>query len=503
VHRRILSLALTGFICITVFNLGCTKLDTTNLGGDLIPEVDNINTFADTLYVNAVQGDYNDTTYVGSSDLHALGNITSDPLFGKTTANIFFQLKPILYPFTFGNKDSLAGLGLDSMVLCLKYSSFWGDSTILQRLQVYEVTDGDFVDSVGKRWDVNSEPTIGNALSQPKDVDVRRLADYMKYANSGDTVNNQIRIKITDPTFINNLWTSDSASSGAGNHAFHSDSLYRRAFKGMAVKAIGNGNGLMYINIADTGTKLEIHYRIRGPLNKIDTMYKSFRLMTSVPDTVTQLSASANSVKRERSGPSVSPAPTDIYLQAQAGTFATLTVPRLNTYKDTNRIIHRAELIVEQVPDNQVYDTMFSAPNFMYLDLKEPGTASPAKYKPVYLDLNPTQAYDPDFTNGFPFYPSGGPDFSYYGGFVRRKVVGTTASDYYNINITRYIQRMVTKHDTNYQMRLFPAFSFHYPQYSSVYVPYNNNVAYGRVKVGNGNHPTYPMRIRIVYSKIK
>ena len=76
---------------------------------------------------------------------------------------------------------------------------------------------------------------------------------------------------------------------------------------------------------------------------------------------------------------------------------------------------------------------------------------------------------------------------------------------YYKINVSRYIQQLVTKHTTNYKFRLFPAHGFTYPQYSAVSIPYLNPIAYGRVKVGGGNNPNpeYRMRLRVIYSKLK
>lgn len=504
-HRRILFLSFIIFFSICFINWGCTKIDTTSLGADVIPAVDNVNTFADTFYVNAVQKDFDDTTIVVNTDYHALGNINNDPLFGKATANSFFQLKPTTYPYSFGPKDSI--IAMDSVVLCLSYKYFWGDSTAPQKVQAFEVNNLIFADSSSKPWYANNPPTTGAAISQPKDIDVRTLKNYMKYAHRDDSVNNQIRIPL-DAVYANRLFTSDSAATGPGNHAFFNDSIYRRNFNGIAVKAIGAGseNGLMYINLADTNTKLEIHYRIKNA-GKIDTTYKSFVLSTTettlLNGVTVKISSTANSVQLDRSGsPAGAPPANEIYLQTQPGTYASLNIPFPIGY--SNRIVHRAELIIEQVPDVPFYDTSFSAPNFVYLDLKEPGTTIPAKYKPIYHDLNPGVLYDPDYTSGAPFYPTGGADYGYFGGYLRKKTgpLGTTIS-YYNINITRYVQRMVTKQEPNYEMRLFPAFRFHYPQYDPGYVAYNNNVAYGRIRVGNGTHPVYPMRVRVVYSKIK
>ncbi len=508
-HRRILSLAFIGFLAIIIINWSCTKLDTTNLGSDLLPAVDNVNTFADTFAVFADQHDFDRITYVLNTDNQALGNVNFDPLFGKTTANVFLQLKPAAFPFSFGSPDSLAGLGLDSVVLCLNYRFFWGDSTATQKLQVYEVTDASFKDSVNMLWDNNTQPFVGSTLASPKDIDVRRMGDYMKYRYINDSVKNQIRIKL-DASYAARLFNSDSTQTGTGNHAFFNDSIYRKNFNGFGIKAVGSGasNGLMYVNLTDTFTKLEVHYRIRNA-GRIDTTYTSFKLRLNTTNTttsagtmITNKSSTANYINHDRSGtPSASPLANEIYLQAQPGTYANLSIPGLTGY--SNRIIHRAELIVEQIPDNPFYDTTFSAPNFLYLDLKDSATTVPVKYKPLYKDLNQNTFYDPDFLLS-PFYPSGGPDFSYFGGFIRKKTGPLGGSiNYYNFNITRYVQQMVTKQSRNYEMRMWPAHSFNYPQFDAGYKYYNNNVAYGRIKVGNGNNTTYPMRVRIIYSNIK
>jgi len=498
VHRRILSLALVGFLGIVIINWSCTKLDTTNLGSDLIPVVDNVNTFADTFFVTATQHDYFDTTALSNSDNHVIGNISNDPLFGKTTADLYLQLKPPSFPFGFG--DSI--VGLDSVVLCLYYKGFYGDSNAIQTLQVSQVVNDTFKDSLSHIWPtLGPPPTTGATISQPTNIDIRRLTDSVQYAHINAQYVDQVRIKL-DAGFAATLFNSDSASSGSGNHAFRNDSLFKRAYNGFAVKAIGTGNALMYVNVADTNTKLEFHYR-RTNNGKIDTTYQSFSFFTSttIPSTSTQISVStaANHIVRDKSGtPSALPTGDAIYLQTQPGTYASLTIPQLSGY--SNRIIHRAELIMEQVPDNPVYDSIFAAPNYLYLDLKDSGSTT--KYKPIYYDLNPGAVYDPDNISSYFFPYADGVDYSYFGGVVRRRNTPSGNVVYYNINISRYVQKMVINQSANYEMRLFPAFLVHYGQYAS-YIPYNNQIALGRIKLGSGTNPDHPMRVRIVYSKIK
>ena len=501
-HRRILSLALIGFLSIIIINWSCTKLDTTNLGSDLIPIVDNVNTFADTFYIKATQHDYTDSTLVFTANNQVLGKISNDPLFGTTEGKLFFQLKPDYYPYAFGHKDSIAG-GLDSVVLCLSYKGFWGDSTIPQLLQINEIADNVFRDSIERNWywPTIYEPTGIGSLIGSKQVYIPDLAKYTVYNNKRDSVTNQIRIKL-DQVFANRLFASDSVNLlGSGNHVFFKDSIFRNNFNGFSVKSVGGGNALMYINYADTNTKLEVHYRLKNA-GKIDTLYRSLKFRQTPSDSATAVarSAYANYIKRNRAGSSSdNPGVGELYLQTQPGTYADLHIDSLTGY--SNRIIHRAEIIVEQITDPLA--TTFVPPNFLYLDLKD--SVTPLLYKPIYYDLNPSVFYDPDnAVTYYSIFAAGGPDFGYFGG-VKRTKTGPfgEAMSYYNFNVTKYVQRMVIDQSRNYDMRLFPAYSFRYRQYSIAEVPYNNSVALGRIRVGNGDNPNYRMRMRIVYSKVK
>jgi len=503
-RRRISSLVLIGILSIIIIDWSCTKLDTTDLGSDLIPAVDNVNTFADTFYINATQHLYTDTTLVFNNGDQALGNITMDPMFGTTEAKLFFQLKPGTFPFAFGNADSIAG-GLDSVVLCLAYKGFWGDSTLPQLIQVNELNDNRFRDSLGSSWywPTTYEPTGIGPLVGTKLVDIRTLNNYTVYNNKTDSANNQIRIKL-DNTFANKLFASDSIGlDRPGNHIFFNDSVFRHTFNGFSVKsAPGSGNALMYINYADTNTKLEVHYR-RKNAGKIDTIYSSLKFRTgTAADSSIYRSVYANYINRNRaSSSSENPLPGELYLQGQPGTYAELKIPQLTGY--TNRIVHRAEIIVEQINEpTDIFAKYFVPPVFLYLDLKD--SSAPLKYKPLYYDLAPAVFYDPDDATGYNVYPASGPDFSYFGAYKRAKTGPFGESMYYyNINVTRYIQHMVISQSRNYDMRLWPAYSFKYPQYSGQYHGYNNSIALGRIKVGNGDNPNYRMRIRIIYSKIK
>ncbi|HMJ46064.1 MAG TPA: DUF4270 family protein, partial [Ferruginibacter sp.] len=157
-RKRLLPLALIGYLFVFFLSWSCTKLDTTTLGSDLIPAVDNVHTFSETFDQNiTTQGVFADTTKVFSTDNHVLGKINNDPLFGQTTANIYVQLKPSFFPYYFGLPGDTLNLLPDSVVLCLSYKGLWGDNTVPQQLTVFQVADDPFRDSAVVR-NVNYQP---------------------------------------------------------------------------------------------------------------------------------------------------------------------------------------------------------------------------------------------------------------------------------------------------------------------------------------------------------
>ena len=161
---------------------------------------------------------------------------------------------------------------------------------------------------------------------------------------------------------------------------------------------------------------------------------------------------------------------------------------------------------MEQIPGDPVTDGYFREPNFLYLDLVDSGTT---KWKPIYYDLNPATYYNPDDVSGlFAYYPGTYEvDFSYFGGTPKTEPDPSGTRKFYTINVTRYLQQLVTKQTPNYEMRLYAPHTILYPQYEATptIIPYVNNIAEGRVRLGGGNNinPEYRMRMRIIYSKIK
>ena len=488
-------------LSVTVFSIiswSCTKIDTTQVGADLIPAVDNVHTFADTLTVIGTQGILTpDSTRIGVNDLHVLGTINNDPLFGNTDAKIYLQTKPVFFPYYFGNnKDSIGqpfapdGTGFDSVVLCLSYKGFYGDSTKPQHLKALELDPAETNFKFDSAYQTNYQPAIApaNVLGEVTVIPTG-LKNYTFLDNRKDSANYQIRIPL-NAAFLNKIIANSDSST---KKPFNSDSLFKTVFKGFVIqvdKSSGLG-GLFYINLTDINTRLEIHYRRKNG-TPIDTFHSSWAVVSA--STGVTNSATANYINRNRAGSQYEhPLADELFIQATPGTYANLKIPGLDTFK--NSIIHRAELIMEQIPSAA---TVFNGPSFLYADVID--TGSTWKYKPLPYDLNPSTLYNPN-TSVQPFYPTGGIDFNYFGGNKLTKVDPLTGLpvNYYVFNISRYVQNIVTKHEINYDLRVSAPYDLLYYGYR---LPFSNRFALGGVKIGNGNNPNYKLRLRIVYSKI-
>jgi hypothetical protein len=70
------------------------------------------------------------------------------------------------------------------------------------------------------------------------------------------------------------------------------------------------------------------------------------------------------------------PDPNALYIQSTPGSAIRLNIPDLATL--SNRIIHRAEIFLEQIPGGAGNDVL-GAPNYLYLDLVDTGSTN--KYK--------------------------------------------------------------------------------------------------------------------------
>ena len=460
----------------------CTKPDVTNLGNELIPAVDNVHTFETVLDVVTDNFIYGDTTRVASFAEHALGVIANDPEFGRSEASIYTSLTPAGYgTHPFLRRDSVL---IDSIVLSLSYVSTFGDSNSIQRVEVSAIDNvtGNFKDSV---YRISEAPfaTKPGVLGY-KDVDFRTLNDSVYYVNNRtDSIRskNELRIKL-DTAFGRQFVEFDTAV------AYKNDSSFRANFRGLAVK-INEGaspvrKALAYFDLNNTDrTRITFYCRITRN-GKTDTLSPVFNYNGRTQANLVSHTPANSYLAALNNG---NPNDQLIYIQSVPGSYATVKVPGLDTFKNVNRVIHRADLIIEKV--GSLEDNIYSPPALMFMDAMNAVGDSVFTIRNDFI-INPSS------NNGY--------DVANLGGIYR--------NDKYQFNLTRFLQSVVSKQLPYYTFRVYAPFYVRpfwalpdgkivdFPVPNPVFV--NEPVANGRFVGGGGSHPTKKMRVRIIYSKI-
>jgi hypothetical protein len=469
----------------------CTRIGTTEMGLGLLPSMDAFNTKDTILEVETETVDRPDSLRIYGQDDQVVGVINNDPLFGSTNATMYFQLSPSYFPFYLrGSKDSIV---VDSAVLMLAYKGAYGDTTTSVVLNLKRISTTTPIDrnaliasNYPEAYNLMTDATMAN----PYKLDFTKIHDSI--INRYEATKNQIRIPLNQ-TFTD-LFTKvfDSTS------AYRSDSTLRQYFPGFALSAsnVGSVNALVRINLLDTNTKLGLYYRTNS---------------TSVPgtrDTIVDYfkfslygSGYANFIKRNRSGSEAArhigvAKDSLVYVQTSPGTVVKIKVPGLKSF--ANKIIHRAELIAEQVPavTQSSVESQFTPPNYLFLAAFDSAANVIRNVPNDYQGtVNTTQ-------------------FIKFGGrLIYKSIQGYNNVASYNFDLSRYMQGVVSRKDTIFDLRMFAPVND-----SLKYVPsYPNNLqsgtdylntslgnqpAMGRVRLGGGKHSKFKMRLHVYYSDL-
>lgn len=461
-------------ISFLIVLFSCKKInEATTLGGDLIPPVDNVNTFEVALDAATINSLTRDSTQVLYSDQVALGDI-SDPQFGHTHANFCFNVSAPAYgayPFL-PRRDSLPAV--DSVVLSMRYTGAYGDTNNSQTINVFEIpysgpSTGLSPDSLYKYSDPNSDFN-GTSLGSAS-FTLSQLKDSITVLNPGNTFKtaNVVRIKLNT-----SLGTKLIQMDTTG---YKSDSVFHTNFNGLSVKAGNGGNGLGYFSLTDTATKLIVYYRYNhnGPGHDTTAILEFHHSGNGQSNyvNVTPGGNWANSLNNAGDDKA--------YIQsAPSGSYVGVKIPGLDNF--SNKVIHRAEIIATQIPSTA--NDIYTPPGRLILDRIHHNTTDTAFVLQNDLTIGSDLSVD---------WTSFGGNYSY---------------GQYHFNITRYVQGIITRHESNDSLRIYaPLRTFLFDPALGVRVPIQvvSRIANGRVVLAGGNYPTDPairLRLRIVYSNL-
>ncbi len=461
-------------ITAVFFYSSCAKIDSTSLGVDLLPTVDNIHTFETILDVVTDNRMFDDTTRMLYGEDHALGIIENDLEFGGTDALIYAAFGPTAYKtYPFQRRDTVV---VDSVVLSLAYSSLFGDSTSVQAIEVREMDPAVVFPDSAYMLNRNEFPVLPDLLASSS-VSFLTLNDSVQYVNGLDTVRtvNELRVHM-DTGWARRFINYDTST------AYSNDSTFKTFFRGLEIRPAETSlqkNALAYFNLTDAArTRITFYCRVQRD-GKTDTIAPYFtngngshaNIVRRTPANA-YLANLTNGIDNDEK----------IYLQTAPGSYATVHIPGLDTL--SNRVIHRAELIVEKHPSEQDF---YRPPAALFIDAMSTTGDSAFTIRNDFERITAAPGYN----------------LSLLGGVYK--------NNQYVFNLSRYIQSVVTKGFPNYTLRIYAPFTT-YPYFMSPNentisgrhgVLLNSPVADGRVVLyGGGSAGEKRMRLRIIYSRI-
>ena len=481
----------TYFTIAATLLYSCTRIGTSELGIDFLSQ-DAIGTKDTLLEVETETVLMEDSLRIYPTDQHVLGDITNDPMFGTTSASLFLQLKPSFYPFYI--KGTLDSIIVDSVVLILSYKGFFGDSSKPVKIYVNKIDPATPL-VTGKLYASN----YPNAYGIRKGIEVGnpKLFDF---ASANDSINDrfenasrQIRIRLNQSLGELFLKTYDSIG------AYRNDTTFRNAFSGFALSTnpADNHNALIKLALLDSNTKLSLYYSTSatGSVTR-DTLVTNFRFNYYTAQ-------NANFIQRNRAASEIAShlngfaKDSLVYVQTSPGTMVKIKVPGLKTFE--KKIIHRAELIAEQVPDAarlSTTETYMTAPNYLFLGVYDSATKQLRSVPNDFPGVMNTQL------------------LAQFGGQkITKSLNGYSNVATYNFNVSRYVQGLIARKDSLFDFRLYAPvndsikFVQPYPYNKIQSTDYlstslGNQAAIGRVRLGGGSHSKFRMRLRIYYTNL-
>lgn len=366
----------------------------------------------------------------------------NDPVFGKTNSDFACQFRLPAYP------DFSKNAKPDSIVLYLLYKEYYGDTTSVQKLRVYELNSD--IDYDSKYYqNINLKSLSKSTVLAEKNFRAKLKLDSLSILstkkNPKDTVIQELAVKI-DLALANKLMATDSTT-------LSDNDLFIKFFKGLYIESVDHektGAILKLFTLA-AGSQMVLYYH--------NDEKDSLKFTYGINDATARVNRFSHDYSKTGFATNLDKFVKDdslIYLQTTGGLRAKIFIPNLGTWSDsTNFAINQAELIFQV--DSTISDlSLFKpAPQLVLTAIDKDGK----EYFPSDVAFSST----------------------YYGGKYN------SADKTYRFNIAKHMQEVIDKKKENHGFYLATAF---------------RSATFNRV-VLKGSSSKTGVRLEIVYSKLK
>jgi hypothetical protein len=292
-----------------------------------------------------------------SNATNALLGAMRDPVFGNTEAGFYTQFRPSVAGQSFGNNPVV-----DSLVLQLCLSGYYGDTTVLQTAHAYELTDTLSFETIYYNNSTVATSNVDHANGYQFRPHPRTKTHFIGTDTLAQPI---IRIPLSQE-LGNYLVNLDTA-------AYSRPDLFKQYFKGLYVTCapVGLNGAISTINLTNnTYTMLQIYYhnaatpekpmRYNFYVTSSDTYFNHFDhdYTQGSPEFVNQLLED-----QEELGQST------LYLQAMGGVKAKVYFPNICHWADTlegcHLVVNEARLILPA--SMTLTDSVYKAPSNLIL----------------------------------------------------------------------------------------------------------------------------------------
>ena len=275
-----------------------------------------------------------------------LGSI-NDPVFGGMKTGFYSQLRLPVDNLSFGN---LAIITVDSVVLSLPYSAFYGDTTSALKFNVYELDEKLIYDSSYYQVSVlKTKP----ALLGSQTINRFYPSSQKQSVEIKDGANDTVTIAPTLRVHLNDNWIK-TIMAKSGQSELSSNSNFLEYFKGVFIETeqVGSGGGIYSFNVTTNVSTISVYYKEGTTRRKFD-----FLMNNSSVKVNQYIRDDKGSVKFNIK--QVDPANQLVYIQGLGSLKTKIELPDIRKIIATNDVaVNKAELyfyVDNTVPNFDVY----------------------------------------------------------------------------------------------------------------------------------------------------
>lgn len=296
-----------------------------------------------------------------------------DPVFGRVKSDLYMQFRLSANAVDFGQ-----GAALDSVVLSLPYSGFFGDTANALDIGVYELDERMYKDSA--YYSTRVLKTASENLAVNTRLQLHPLTPSVV---TGEVLDAQLRILLKKDHFTQKF----IAQSGTDNLL---DNLhFLNYFKGLLLKAESKtGTGcLAYVDVLNSLSAVTLYYHN----DEHDSL--SFQLVSN-DSSVYYAQVDHNAYKdaeadlrKQIVDKDYSAAGKYLYVQALGGVRVQLRFPTLKSrFESKKAVIHKAELVLNREGDASAYNPCFY-PSSLTMFYKKDSASDKTYFLPDYLNI--------------------------------------------------------------------------------------------------------------------